>query len=164
MKAILEFDMEDPNDSRLFAVVKAAIAADNAGIKPGLDDETKKRLALLDALEAGGVDNWEWYHESTRHLFADEEDEDDAPAKPLPVLDIPDENTPTEIKSTATKAHPEIDLDAALVDVRQFGKDYGTAVAGKLIKQYAPNWGSMTPENRVKLLADMKAHREANPL
>ena len=27
------------------------------------------QLKLLEALEAGGVDNWEWYHESTRHLY-----------------------------------------------------------------------------------------------
>lgn len=26
----------------------------------------KKRLAILDALEAGGVDNWEWYEESLK--------------------------------------------------------------------------------------------------
>ena len=28
----------------------------------------QKRLRLLDALEAGGVDNWEWYEESIKHL------------------------------------------------------------------------------------------------
>lgn len=38
-------------------------------------DKVQKRLALLDALEAGGVDNWEGYHESTRHLYGDEDDE-----------------------------------------------------------------------------------------
>lgn len=26
-------------------------------------------LILLEALEAGGVDNWEWYYESTKHLY-----------------------------------------------------------------------------------------------
>lgn len=31
---------------------------------------------LLLALEAGGVDNWEWYHESTKHLYQDDEEED----------------------------------------------------------------------------------------
>ena len=28
---------------------------------------------ILDALYAGGVDNWEWYDESLRDLFEDEE-------------------------------------------------------------------------------------------
>lgn len=30
---------------------------------------------LLSALEAGGVDNWEWYYESTKHLNGDDEDD-----------------------------------------------------------------------------------------
>lgn len=34
---------------------------------------------ILAALEAGGVDNWEWYSESLRDagLFPDDEDEED---------------------------------------------------------------------------------------
>lgn len=39
-----------------------------------------KRAELeLCALQAGGVDNWEWYHESLSQagLFDDDEDEDD---------------------------------------------------------------------------------------
>jgi hypothetical protein len=31
-----------------------------------LTKEQQRRLAKLDALEAGGVDNWEWYDESLR--------------------------------------------------------------------------------------------------
>ncbi len=30
---------------------------------------------LLAALEAGGVDNWEWYYESTKHLYEEEDEE-----------------------------------------------------------------------------------------
>lgn len=32
-----------------------------------------ERDELLSALEAGGVDNWEWYGESTKHLYENEE-------------------------------------------------------------------------------------------
>jgi len=46
---------------------------------------TKKRLddllkaeAELDALHAGGVDNWEWYYESLKNAdLAEDDDEDD---------------------------------------------------------------------------------------
>ena len=38
--------------------------------------EMEKRIAILDALEAGGVDNWEWYGESLKGLL-DEDEEDD---------------------------------------------------------------------------------------
>lgn len=31
--------------------------------------ETQRRLDKLDALEAGGVDNWEWYGESLKDWF-----------------------------------------------------------------------------------------------
>ena len=37
---------------------------ENSGGGSGDAYETEKRLAMLDALEAGGVDNWEWYGES----------------------------------------------------------------------------------------------------
>lgn len=33
----------------------------------------RKRLKLLEYLEAGGVDNWEGYHEATREYYADED-------------------------------------------------------------------------------------------
>jgi hypothetical protein len=33
------------------------------------------RLAKLDALEAAGVDNWEWYDEAMSTLTEDEDDE-----------------------------------------------------------------------------------------
>lgn len=36
--------------------------------------QMQERLNILDALEAGGVDNWEGYHEATQHLYADDED------------------------------------------------------------------------------------------
>ena len=38
----------------------------------------QSRVAVLDALEAGGVDNWEWYSESLRQagLIDDGEDEE----------------------------------------------------------------------------------------
>ncbi|WQZ00618.1 hypothetical protein [Klebsiella phage vB_KpnP_cmc355D] len=61
------------------------------GEENGMADEFRKKLearleflerqdAELSALEAGGVDNWEWYSESLRDaglLDDDEEDEDD---------------------------------------------------------------------------------------
>lgn len=31
-----------------------------------MDRQTERRLAKLDALEAGGVDNWEWFDESLK--------------------------------------------------------------------------------------------------
>ena len=31
-----------------------------------------ERLQLLEALEEGGVDNWTWYHESTKHLYPED--------------------------------------------------------------------------------------------
>lgn len=43
---------------------------------------TKRRLAVLEhshkllrALEAGGVDNWEWYSEAYREAFPNEDDD-----------------------------------------------------------------------------------------
>jgi septal ring factor EnvC (AmiA/AmiB activator) len=38
----------------------------NAGF--ALSQETVDRLAKLDALEIGGVDNWEWYDEAMKHI------------------------------------------------------------------------------------------------
>lgn len=38
-----------------------------------LTEKDKRRLAKLDALEAGGVDNWEWYGESLKDWFAENE-------------------------------------------------------------------------------------------
>lgn len=38
-----------------------------------LTEKDKRRLAKLDALEAGGVDNWEWYDESLKDWFAENE-------------------------------------------------------------------------------------------
>lgn len=38
---------------------------------------------MLQALEAGGVDNWEGYHYATGHLFKDDDEEDD-PHAPTP--------------------------------------------------------------------------------
>ena len=32
------------------------------------DDEVQKRLRILDALEAAGVDNWEWYDDAVADL------------------------------------------------------------------------------------------------
>lgn len=37
-------------------------------MKEVLSAVTKRRLAMLDALEAGGVDNWDWYGESLESL------------------------------------------------------------------------------------------------
>lgn len=34
------------------------------------------RDEVLSALEAGGVDNWEWYGESLRDLYKDDEEDD----------------------------------------------------------------------------------------
>ena len=36
-------------------------------------EKIQRRLSKLDALEAGGVDSWEWYEESLRDWLADEE-------------------------------------------------------------------------------------------
>ena len=36
---------------------------------------SEPRLAKLDALEAAGVDNWEWYDEAMSTLTEDEDDE-----------------------------------------------------------------------------------------
>jgi len=41
-----------------------------------LAEAVQQRLDKLDALEAGGVDNWEWYDEAMSVL--DDEDEEDA--------------------------------------------------------------------------------------
>ncbi len=38
-------------------------------------EQLLKDSELLAALEAGGVDNWEWYYESTKHLYEGEDDE-----------------------------------------------------------------------------------------
>lgn len=42
-------------------------------------DELLLAERKLDALEAGGVDNWEWYYESLKQagFYDDDEDEDD---------------------------------------------------------------------------------------
>jgi hypothetical protein len=42
-------------------------------------DKMERRSKLLAALEAGGVDNWEQYHEATKEFYREElgEDEDD---------------------------------------------------------------------------------------
>ena len=36
-------------------------------------DELVASQNLLLALQAGGVDNWEWYWESVKHLYEDED-------------------------------------------------------------------------------------------
>ena len=36
-------------------------------------ENLKRDSAILAALEAGGVDNWEWYSESLRDFFNEEE-------------------------------------------------------------------------------------------
>lgn len=40
-------------------------------------EELLRAFRMLQALEAGGVDNWEGYHESTKHLFKDDDEEDE---------------------------------------------------------------------------------------
>ena len=42
-----------------------------------LTEQTKRRLSKLDALEAGGVEDWEWYDESLKDWFADNEIEEE---------------------------------------------------------------------------------------
>jgi hypothetical protein len=39
--------------------------------------KAQKRLKLLDALEAGGVDNWEWYGEACSEAYGDEDDDEE---------------------------------------------------------------------------------------
>lgn len=36
-------------------------------------DKMQRQIAKLEALEAGGVDNWEWYGESLKDWFAENE-------------------------------------------------------------------------------------------
>lgn len=43
-----------------------------------VSNKIERRLAKLDALEAGGVDNWEWYDESLEGWFAENELEEKA--------------------------------------------------------------------------------------
>jgi len=38
-----------------------------------IPENIQRRLAKLDALEAGGVDNWEWYGESLKEWNAENE-------------------------------------------------------------------------------------------
>lgn len=40
-------------------------------------DELVRAEKMLSALEAGGVDNWEWYSESLREFFKEEDDEEE---------------------------------------------------------------------------------------
>lgn len=47
-------------------------------MKEILSKETRKKLAKLEALERGGVDNWEWYDESLKSLVEEEEKEEAA--------------------------------------------------------------------------------------
>ena len=36
-------------------------------------DELLKNSEILEALYAGGVDNWEWYEESLKEIFKEED-------------------------------------------------------------------------------------------
>ena len=47
-------------------------------MKEILSKETRKKLAKLEALERGGVDNWEWYDESLKSLVEEEKKEEAA--------------------------------------------------------------------------------------
>ena len=51
----------------------------NVTISAGRLKYLESRDEILSALEAGGVDNWEWYSESLQEagLLDDEEEEDD---------------------------------------------------------------------------------------
>jgi hypothetical protein len=40
-------------------------------------DELLASQARLEALEAGGVDNWDWYHDSLKNAGLLEEEDDD---------------------------------------------------------------------------------------
>lgn len=40
-------------------------------------DDLVRSAEMLAALEAGGVDNWEWYSESLAGFFDDDEDDDE---------------------------------------------------------------------------------------
>ena len=46
-------------------------------IPEGRYAELVKAEKKLNALEEGGVDNWEWYSESLAGLFDDDDDDDD---------------------------------------------------------------------------------------
>ena len=46
-------------------------------MKEILSKETRKKLAKLEALERGGVDNWEWYDESLKSLVEEEKKEEE---------------------------------------------------------------------------------------
>ena len=38
-----------------------------------ITEQELRRLSKLDALEAGGVDNWEWYDKSLKEWYAENE-------------------------------------------------------------------------------------------
>ncbi len=40
-------------------------------------ENLKRSASMLQALEASGVDNWEWYSEALSSFFEDEETEED---------------------------------------------------------------------------------------
>lgn len=44
-------------------------------IHPGILEDLQRSANMLAALEAGGVDNWEWYHESLKDFYKEEEKE-----------------------------------------------------------------------------------------
>lgn len=45
-----------------------------------IDEKIARRLAKLDALEHGGVDNWEWYDEALKDWYAENENIEKAEA------------------------------------------------------------------------------------
>lgn len=56
-------------------IINSNISAKNQMIIINYISNLENRDAILCALEAGGVDNWEWYEESLKDFFGEEEEE-----------------------------------------------------------------------------------------
>lgn len=56
-------------------ITNSNISAKNQMMIINYISDLENRDAILSALEAGGVDNWEWYGESIRDFFREEEEE-----------------------------------------------------------------------------------------
>lgn len=78
-KALSKISDKEYEDSRLSINLlkeqKTKITVEKSDIELSYKDYKNllERDELLSALEAGGVNNWEWYGESTKHLYENEE-------------------------------------------------------------------------------------------
>lgn len=58
-------------------IINSNISAKNQMMIINYISNLENRDAILCALEAGGVDNWEWYGESIKDFFREEEEEEE---------------------------------------------------------------------------------------